>query len=129
MKNQENKIAKHASATGEKLGRPVNENSARQIRLKEIQAKREAGLIKRGRPSVPGSMNALKKELQLAKKLSGVEIKRGRPVNPESARAKRIADLEARRANGTLKLGRPKMVVIEVPVKAKAKTKSKVVAK
>jgi hypothetical protein len=121
MKNQENTTAQ--------LGRPVNENSARQIRLKEIQAKREAGLIKRGRPSVPGSMNALKKELQLAKKLSGVEIKRGRPTNPESARAKRIADLEARRANGTLKLGRPKAIVIEVPVKAKAKTKSKVVAK
>jgi len=128
MKNQENKIASHASVTGEKLGRPVNPTSARQIRLAEIKAKREAGLIKRGRPSVPGSMNALKKELQLAKKLSGVEIKRGRPVNPESARAKRIADLEARRANGTLKLGRPKAIVIEVPVKAKAKTKSKVVA-
>ena len=120
MKNQENKTAQ--------LGRPVNMNSARQIRLAEIKAKREAGLIKRGRPSVPGSMNALKKELQLAKKLSGVEIKRGRPVNPESARAKRIADLEARRANGTLKLGRPKAIVIEVPTKAKTKVKSKVVA-
>jgi hypothetical protein len=120
MKNQENKSAQ--------LGRPVNMNSARQIRLAEIQAKREAGLIKRGRPSVPGSANALKKEMQLAKKLSGVDIKRGRPVNPESARAKRIADLEARRASGTLKLGRPKMVVVEVPVKAKAKVKTKVVA-
>ena len=28
------------------LGRPVNMNSARQIRLAEIKAKREAGLIK-----------------------------------------------------------------------------------
>ena len=121
MKNQENKTAQ--------LGRPVNENSARQIRLKEIQAKREAGLIKRGRPSVPGSKNAIKKEIQLMKQSLGLDIKRGRPVNPESARAKRIADLEARRANGTLKLGRPKAIVIEVPVKAKAKTKSKVVAK
>jgi hypothetical protein len=128
MKNQENKIASHASATGEKLGRPVNPTSARQIRLAEIQAKREAGLIKRGRPSVPGSMNALKKEMQLMKKLSGVELKRGRPTNPESARAKRIADLEARRANGTLKLGRPKAIVVEVPTKAKTKVKSKVVA-
>jgi hypothetical protein len=128
MKNQENKIASHASATGEKLGRPVNPTSARQIRLAEIKAKREAGLIKRGRPSVPGSMNALKKEMQLMKKLSGVELKRGRPTNPESARAKRIADLEARRANGTLKLGRPKAIVVEVPTKAKTKVKSKVVA-
>jgi hypothetical protein len=128
MKNSNNTIAKHASSTGEKLGRPVNPNSARQIKLAEIQAKREAGLIKRGRPSVPGSMNQIKKTIQLAKVLSGVEIKRGRPVNPESARAKRMADLEARRANGTLKLGRPKMVVVEVPVKSKSKVKSKVVA-
>ena len=66
---------------------------------------------------------------RFAKTLAGVEIKRGRPSNPESARAKRLADLEARRANGTLKLGRPKMVVVEVPVKAKAKVKTKVVAK
>ena len=110
------------------LGRPVNPNSARQIRLAEIAAKREAGLIKRGRPVVPGSMNQLKREMQMLKRLSGAEIKRGRPVNPDSARAKRIADLEARRAAGTLKLGRPKAVVIEVPVKAKTKVKSKVVA-
>ena len=121
MKNQENNTAQ--------LGRPVNENSARQIRLKEIQAKREAGLIKRGRPSVPGSMNAIKSEMRLMKQALGLDIKRGRPTNPESARAKRIADLEARRASGTLKLGRPKMVVVEVPVKAKAKVKAKVVAK
>jgi hypothetical protein len=121
MKNQENNTAQ--------LGRPVNENSARQIRLKEIQAKREAGLIKRGRPSVPGSKNAIKQEIRSMKQSLGLDIKRGRPVNPESARAKRIADLEARRANGTLKLGRPKAIVIEVPVKAKAKTKAKVVAK
>jgi hypothetical protein len=120
MKNQENNTAQ--------LGRPVNENSARQIRLKEIQAKREAGLIKRGRPSVPGSMNQIKTAIKFAKTLAGVEIKRGRPTNPESARAKRIADLEARRASGTLKLGRPKAIVIEVPTKAKTKVKAKVVA-
>jgi len=120
MKNQENTTAQ--------LGRPVNENSARQIRLKEIQAKREAGLIKRGRPAVPGSANQMKMYERNFKIQQGVELKRGRPTNPESARAKRIADLEARRANGTLKLGRPKMVVVEVPTKAKAKVKAKVVA-
>ena len=123
MKNSKNTIASHASATGEKLGRPVNPNSVRQIRLAEIAAKREAGLIKRGRPSVAGSANQMKQMERMAKMLSGVEIKRGRPSNPESARAKRIADLEARRANGTLKLGRPKAIVIEVPVKAKVKSK------
>ena len=120
MKNQENTTAQ--------LGRPVNENSARQIRLKEIQAKREAGLIKRGRPAVPGSANQMKMNERNFKIQQGMELKRGRPVNPNSARAKRIADLEARRANGTLKLGRPKAIVIEVPTKAKAKVKAKVVA-
>jgi len=65
---------------------------------------------------------------RMTKILSGVELKRGRPTNPESARAKRMADLEARRASGTLKLGRPKMIVVKVPTKAKAKVKSKVVA-
>jgi hypothetical protein len=120
MKNQENNTVQ--------LGRPVNMNSARQIRLAEIQAKREAGLIKRGRPSVPGSANQMKMYERNFKIQQGLDVKRGRPVNPESARAKRIADLEARRANGTLKLGRPKAIVIEVPTKAKTKVKSKVVA-
>jgi hypothetical protein len=115
MKNQENTTAQ--------LGRPVNMNSARQIRLAEIQAKREAGLIKRGRPAVPGSMNAIKSEMRLMKQALGLDVKRGRPTNPESARAKRIADLEARRANGTLKLGRPKMIKVEVPTKVKSKSK------
>jgi hypothetical protein len=110
------------------LGRPVNMNSARQIRLAEIAAKREAGLIKRGRPSVPGSANQMKMYERNFKIQQGLDVKRGRPTNPESARAKRIADLEARRANGTLKLGRPKMVVVEVPTKAKAVKKVKVVA-
>lgn len=36
-----------------------------------------------------------------------VHEKPGRPVNPNSARQQRLADLEARRAAGTLKLGRP----------------------
>jgi hypothetical protein len=36
--------------------------------------------------------------------------KRGRPTNPTSARQKRVAELEAKRASGTLKLGRPKKV-------------------
>jgi len=35
-----------------KLGRPVNENSERQKRLKELESKRELGLVKRGRPKM-----------------------------------------------------------------------------
>ena len=138
------------------LGRPVNENSARQLRLKEIQAKREAGLIKRGRPVVEGSKhaakqairqeklangvelrrgrpategskNAIKQAIRQEKLANGVELRRGRPVNTESARYKRLQDLEMRRANGTLKLGRPKAtpVVIEVQLpETKTKVKS-----
>jgi len=33
-----------------KKGRPVNVNSVRQIRLKELEMKKELGLLKRGRP-------------------------------------------------------------------------------
>ena len=40
-----------------KLGRPVNENSKRQIELKEKAELRAKGLIKRGRPAVEGSKN------------------------------------------------------------------------
>lgn len=36
-----------------------------------------------------------------------VNVVLGRPVNPNSARQKRIAELEAKRANGELKRGRP----------------------
>jgi hypothetical protein len=35
-----------------KLGRPVNENSVRQLRLKELELKRSNGELKRGRPVV-----------------------------------------------------------------------------
>ena len=33
-----------------RLGRPVNENSVRQQRLKELEIKRENGTLQRGRP-------------------------------------------------------------------------------
>ena len=36
-----------------------------------------------------------------------VKTQLGRPVDPNSARQKRLADLENRKKNGTLKLGRP----------------------
>lgn len=96
-----------------KLGRPVNPNSERQKRLAEKQALIENGVqIKRGRPVVEGSKNqekmARRAELAQAGLLTG---KRGRPSNPESKRQKRLVELEMKRANGTLKLGRPKKVV------------------
>jgi hypothetical protein len=65
-----------------KRGRPVVENSTRQIRLMELEAKRLNG-----------------------------ELKRGRPSNQESARQKRLAELKAKaEANGgVVPKGRPKV--------------------
>ena len=128
------------------LGRPVNPNSVRQIRLNELQAKRAEGLVKRGRPVVEGSANAYKKVVreeklsngielrrgrpvtvgsesqikrlrQQEKIANGVELRRGRPVNTESKHYQKIKDLETRRINGTLKLGRPKVNDVTVKVK------------
>jgi hypothetical protein len=44
----------------------------------------------------------------IIEKKSFVGIKTGRKPNPLSKRQQRLADLELRRVNGTLKLGRPK---------------------
>jgi len=102
------------------LGRPVNENSVRQIKLKEIAEKRAQGLIKRGRPTNENSKNAAKTKARQEKLAAGIVLKRGRPVNETSARQTRLNDLSERRSNGTLKLGRPKQqVVVEVPAKTK----------
>ena len=102
------------------LGRPVNENSVRQIKLKEIAEKRAQGLIKRGRPTNENSKNAAKTKARQEKLAAGIVLKRGRPVNETSARQQRLNDLSERRSNGTLKLGRPKQQVI---VEVKSKTK------
>mgnify|MGYP003703875935 CR=1 FL=1 len=53
--------------------------SARQKRIAERNEKREAGLLKRGRPSVAGSKRQAVLAAREAKKAAGIEIKRGRP--------------------------------------------------
>lgn len=107
MKKQEKQIEVMET---KKLGRPVNPNSARQKQLAEKAELKASGVeIKRGRPVVEGSKNQMK--LERRNKLAEAGLltgKRGRPVNPESTRQKRVAELEMKRANGTLKLGRPK---------------------
>ena len=85
-----------------KLGRPVNLNSARQIRLKELAEKRDNGELRRGRPVDENSA----RQQKLANKAEGNGM-RGRPVNPNSARQLRLSELEAKRANGEVKRGRP----------------------
>tara|TARA_B110000503_G_C7036250_1_gene366231 strand:- start:65 stop:460 length:396 start_codon:yes stop_codon:yes gene_type:complete len=62
------------------LGRPVNKNSVRQMRLKDLEERRNDGTLKLGRP-----------------------------VNVDSVRQKRLFEIENRRNNGeVIKRGRPK---------------------
>jgi hypothetical protein len=84
----------------------VNENSNRQKRLAELNAKREAGELRKGRPVVEGSNRQIRLSLKGTLKL-------GRKPNPESAAYKRRMELEAKRANGELKRGRPAQVKAE----------------
>ena len=107
MKNELNVVAVEAK----KLGRPVNVNSERQKRLAEKEQLKASGVvIKRGRPVVEGSKNQQKLERRFELVAAGVATgKRGRPVNANSTRQQRISMLAEKRANGTLKLGRPKV--------------------
>ena len=79
--------------TTKKLGRPVDPNSPRQQRLKEIEERRANGEIKKGRPIKEGSNRQLRLAELEAKRLNG-ELRKGRPVNSESKRQQRIKDLE-----------------------------------
>ena len=102
-----NSVKEKKSFIGIKTGRKPNPESNRQKRLAELNAKIEAGVtIQRGRPVVEDSVRQLKlKELE-AKRASG-ELKLGRRVDESSARQLRLKDLEARRASGELRRGRP----------------------
>ena len=95
-------------------GRPVNPNSARQIRLAELEAKRSNGELKRGRPVDSTSERQLRLKLQAINKVLGVG--QGRPVNPNSARQIRLAELKAKAElnGGIVKRGRPAKVTDEV---------------
>ena len=91
-------------------GRPVNENSARQLRLKELEAKKAAGTLKKGRPVNVMSERQFRLKTQALNKALG--IKQGRPIDKNSARQQRLAELEAKKAanGGTIKRGRPAQV-------------------
>lgn len=60
----------------------------------------EFGVIKRGRPVDPNSARQQRLKSAPGKKT-------GRPIDPNSARQQRLAEMEAKRANGELKRGRP----------------------
>ena len=108
--------SKKTQTTEVKLGRKVNPNSVRQIRLKELEMKKELGLLKRGRPVVENSERQIRLKKQLENKLNGV--KQGRPVNPNSERQKRLSELNMKRELGLVKRGRPSKVVVTDEVAA-----------
>jgi hypothetical protein len=109
---------KNSEVKGIKTGRPVNPNSARQIRLAELEAKRSNGELKRGRPVDNTSARQFRLQIQAINKALGVG--QGRPVNPNSARQIRLAELEAKKAanGGAIKRGRPAKVVVTDEVAA-----------
>lgn len=82
---------KKDQAETKQIGRPANPNSARQMKIQERLAKKEAGLLKRGRPVIEGS----KRQEVLAKRnekvSNGIALAKGRPVNPNSKRQIELA--------------------------------------
>lgn len=92
------------------LGRPVNPNSVRQVRLAELEAKRSNGELKRGRPVNESSERQARLKKQAENKANG--LGQGRPVNPNSARQLRLAELKAKAElnDGVVKRGRPAQV-------------------
>jgi hypothetical protein len=87
-----------------KLGRPVNVNSVRQLRLKELELKRSNGELKRGRPVNENSVRQLRIS-ELENKRVG-ELKLGRPVNENSVRQLRIKELNEKRELGLVRLAK-----------------------
>jgi hypothetical protein len=112
------KVVKNSEVKGVKTGRPVNPNSARQIRLAELEAKRSNGELKRGRPVEAYSERQLRLKMQAVNKALG--IGQGRPVNPNSARQIRLAELKAKAElnGGAVKRGRPAKIVVTDEVAA-----------
>lgn len=114
-------IASASKPKGIKTGRKIDPTSARQKRLAELEAKREAGELKRGRPVNEESARQ-KRIAELEAKREAGELKRGRAIDPTSARQKRIAELEAKKiANGgVIPRGREKKVIETAPVEVDA---------
>lgn len=81
IKVMSNKTTTVGKETGKgSKGRPVVENSARQMRLAARAARVAAGgSVKRGRPAVADSARQAKLQAKAAKIEAGITIKRGRP--------------------------------------------------
>ena len=88
------------------LGRPVNPNSVRQMRLADLESRKVNGTLKLGRPVNPDSASQ-KRLVELEAKRKDGTLKRGRPVNPNSAHQIKLRGMAERRENGEVKRGRP----------------------
>ena len=75
----------------QQLRRPSNPNSARQMKIQERLEKKEAGLLKRGRPVIEGSKRQEVMQKRSEKVSNGIELKKGRPVNVSSKRQIELA--------------------------------------
>jgi len=96
------------------LGRPVNPDSERQKRIKDLEERRANGTLKLGRP-INGESKRQQRLLELEEKRSNGELRRGRPINGESKRQKELQERAARAAAGIeAKKGRPKMEKLDV---------------
>ena len=73
------------------IGRPSNPNSARQMKIQERLAKKEAGLLKRGRPVIESSKRQVTLQKRSEKVNSGIALTKGRPVNVNSKRQIELA--------------------------------------
>ena len=73
------------------LGRPSNPESARQKKIADREAKRAAGELKRGRPTVTGSKRQAVLAARAEKVANGGTLQKGRPVNPNSKRQLALA--------------------------------------
>jgi len=107
------------TVVGVKTGRPVNPNSARQIRLAELAAKKANGELRRGRPVDSNSERQFRLKIQAINKQLGIGGQ-GRPVNPNSARQIRLNELAAKAEmnGGVIKRGRPAKLVVTDEVAA-----------
>lgn len=96
------------------LGRPVNPDSERQKRIKDLEERRTSGTLKLGRP-VSGESKRQQRLQELEEKRSNGELKKGRPINGESRRQKELQERAERAASGIeAKKGRPKMDKLDV---------------
>ena len=87
----EKAVANVETNVAKALGRPSNPDSARQKKIADRDAKRAAGELKRGRPSVAGSKRQATLTARAEKVASGGTLSKGRPVNVNSKRQQALA--------------------------------------